>query len=63
MKWILTAQESKLPEFRECWTAFLNWFPYILNSLDVSNTNSFTKDTNKKQFLFTLIYFSPNIWH
>jgi len=47
-QWILTAQEADIPEFKDCVTAFLNWFPYILNSLDCSYTNGFIEGTNNR---------------
>jgi transposase len=47
-EWILTAQEAKLPEFKDCITAFLNWFRYILNSKLTPLTNAFTEGKNNK---------------
>lgn len=47
-EWILTAQESKLAEFKDCITAFSNWFEYILNSKDTPLTNAFTEGKNNK---------------
>ncbi len=46
--WILTAQEAKLPEFKDCITAFLNWFRFILNSKLTPLTNAFTEGKNNK---------------
>lgn len=46
--WILTAQETKLPESAACTTAFTNWFNEILNSLDYSYSNGFTEGVNNK---------------
>ena len=47
-KWILTAQEINLPEFKDCVNAFLNWFHYILNSKLTPLTNAFTEGMNNK---------------
>lgn len=47
-EWILTAQESRLPEFDAAITAFINWFEYILNSKDTPLTNAFTEGKNNK---------------
>jgi transposase len=47
-EWILTAQEAALPEFKDCITAFLNWFRYILNSKLTPLTNAFTEGKNNK---------------
>ena len=47
-EWVLTAQEANLPEFKDCITAFLNWFKYILNSKLTPLTNAFTEGTNNK---------------
>lgn len=46
--WLLTAQECNIPEFKDCITAFTNWFKEILNSLDCPYTNGFTEGTNNK---------------
>ena len=46
--WILTAQDINLFEFKDCITAFTNWFTYIANSLDSACTNAFTEGKNNK---------------
>lgn len=46
--WIELAKDSKLPEFKDCITAFSNWFEYILNSLETPYTNGFTEGKNNK---------------
>lgn len=47
-QWILTAQEANIPEFKDCITAFQNWFYFILNSKDTPFTNAFTEGKNNK---------------
>ena len=47
-RWIEIAKESKLEEFKDCITAFTNWFEYICNSLDVPYTNGFIEGKNNK---------------
>jgi transposase len=46
--WILTAQAANLPEFKDCITAYLNWFNLILNSKLTPLTNAFTEGKNNK---------------
>ena len=47
-QWILTVQNTSLSEFKDCITAFLNWFIPIVNSLDCPYTNGFVEGTNNK---------------
>lgn len=46
--WIMSAQDSRLSEFKECTTAYSNWLPEICNSLDYPYTNGFTEGINNK---------------
>lgn len=46
--WIELANYTKLSEFKDCITAFNNWFEYILNSLETPYTNGFTEGKNNK---------------
>lgn len=44
--WLLSAEESNLPEFKACITAFRNWFGYIINGYRHKVTNGFTEGMN-----------------
>lgn len=44
--WLLSAEESNLPEFKVCITAFRNWFGYIINGYRHKVTNGFTEGMN-----------------
>lgn len=44
--WILAAEESNMPEFQACITAFHNWYGYILNGYKHNVTNGFTEGMN-----------------
>ena len=44
--WLLAAEESNLPEFKSCITAFRNWFGYIINGYRHKVTNGFTEGMN-----------------
>ena len=44
--WLLSAEESNLPEFKACITAFRNWFGYIINGYRQKVTNGFTEGMN-----------------
>ena len=46
--WIKDAEASGMPEFRDCVTAYRNWFDEILNSMDVPWTNGFIEGCNNK---------------
>lgn len=46
--WIELAKYTKLTEFKDCITAFSNWYEYILNSLETPYTNGFTEGKNNK---------------
>ena len=47
-QWILAAQESNLPEFKDYIIAYLNWFTPIVNFLDYAYTNGFIEGPNNK---------------
>jgi transposase len=47
-QWLFDAENSGLPEFKSCVTAYRNWFEEILNSLDVPWSNGFTEGCNNK---------------
>jgi transposase len=47
-RWLLEAENSGLPEFKSCITAYRNWSEEILNSLDVPWSNGFTEGCNNK---------------
>lgn len=44
--WLLSTEESNLPEFKACITAFRNWFGYIINGYRHKVTNGFTEGMN-----------------
>ena len=44
----MSAQESNLPEFKDCITAYLNWFTPFVNFLNYPYTNGFIEGTNNK---------------
>ena len=46
--WILTAEESNLPEFNPAITAFRDWYKEICNSKLTPITNGFTEGVNNK---------------
>lgn len=46
--WLFTAETMALPEFRDCITAYRNWFHEILNSMDVPWSNGFIEGCNNK---------------
>lgn len=46
--WLYFAENSALPEFRACTTAFHNWSNEITNSFDYSYSNGFTEGCNNK---------------
>ena len=47
-KWILTAENSRLSDYRECASTFMNWGKSILNTFDYPYTNGFTEGCNNK---------------
>lgn len=47
-KWILEAQNSRIPVFVTCAKTFTNWSVGILNSFDCPYTNGFTEGCNNK---------------
>lgn len=46
--WILSAQDSGIPEYRSCSNTLINWQTGILNSFDVPYSNGFTEGCNNK---------------
>ena len=46
--WLFTVESHDLPEFKNCTTAFHNWFQEICNSMDVPWTNGFVEGCNNK---------------
>ncbi len=46
--WLMTVQEQNIPEFKDCLSAFRNWFELILNSKTTPLTNGFTEGKNNK---------------
>lgn len=44
--WIVCAENENIPEFKNCITAFKNWFGYILNSFKYKVSNGFTEGMN-----------------
>ena len=46
--WLHSVEIMDLPEFQDCTKAYRNWFPEILNSLDVPWTNGFIEGCNNK---------------
>ncbi|HAN44165.1 MAG TPA: hypothetical protein DCP97_02120 [Ruminococcaceae bacterium] len=47
-EWILAAQASGIPNFKNCANTFINWSKGILNSFDYPYTNGFTDGCNNK---------------
>lgn len=47
-QWILTAQNSRLKEYRNCSVTLQNWSKSILNTFDYPYTNGFTEGCNNK---------------
>jgi len=47
-EWILAAQASGIPNFKNCANTFINWSKGILNSFDYPYTNGFTEGCNNK---------------
>ena len=46
--WIHSVENTGFPEFKDCTTAFHNWFQEIMNALDVPWSNGFTEGCNNK---------------
>lgn len=46
--WILSAQNSGIPEYHSCSNTLINWQKGILNSFDVPYSNGFTEGCNNK---------------
>ncbi len=46
--WILSAQNSGIPEYTACSNTLINWQTGILNSFDVPYSNGFTEGCNNK---------------
>lgn len=46
--WILSAQNSGIPEYTSCSNTLINWQTGILNSFDVPCSNGFTEGCNNK---------------
>ena len=46
--WILMAEESKLPEFKDAIKTFRNWSEEITNSKEINITNAYTEGINNK---------------
>lgn len=46
--WILSAQDSGIPEYHSCSNTLINWQTGILNSFDVPYSNGFTEGCNNK---------------
>ena len=46
--WILSAQNSGIPEYTSCSNTLINWQTGILNSFDVPYSNGFTEGCNNK---------------
>lgn len=46
--WILSAQNSGIPEYTSCSNILINWQTGILNSFDVPYSNGFTEGCNNK---------------
>lgn len=46
--WLLSVEVMDLPEFYDCTKAYHNWFPEILNSMDVPWTNGYIEGCNNK---------------
>lgn len=53
--WLGLAEYLNIPEFKDCLTAFKNWFEYILNSLDVTYTNGFIEGKNNKTKILAIL--------
>lgn len=47
-EWILSAQNSGIPEYLACSNTLVNWQKGILNSFDVPYSNGFTEGCNNK---------------
>lgn len=47
-EWILSAQDSGIPEYLSCSNTLVNWQKGILNSFDVPYSNGFTEGCNNK---------------
>ena len=46
--WILSVQNSDIPEYTSCANTLLNWQTGILNTFDVPYSNGFTEGCNNK---------------
>lgn len=46
--WIMSAQNSKIPEYNQCANTLINWRTGILNSFDIPYSNGFTEGCNNK---------------
>ena len=47
-KWILIAQNSRLKDYQNCASTFVNWAKPIFNTFDYPYTNGFTEGCNNK---------------
>jgi len=47
-KWILIAQNSRLKDYQDCASTFVNWSKSIFNTFDYPYTNGFTEGCNNK---------------
>ena len=47
-QWILIAQNSRLKDYRDCASTFVNWSKSIFNTFDYPYTNGFTEGCNNK---------------
>ncbi len=47
-QWILIAQNSRLSDYRNCASTFVNWAKPIFNTFDYPYTNGFTEGCNNK---------------
>lgn len=46
--WVLNAQNSTLPRFRQCANTFTNWGPQMINAFTCTYSNGFTEGCNNK---------------
>lgn len=47
-QWILIAQNSRLKDYQDCASIFVNWSKSIFNTFDYPYTNGFTEGCNNK---------------
>ena len=47
-EWLYHAENTDLPEYKDCIRALHNWSDYILNAFDCTYTNGFTEGCNNK---------------